>query len=64
MNEKGEKQSKVLFKFLFKNTEKSESNKNIFLCVLRLEKGHHTSSPDVTRSWEHSYTELTGSVLY
>lgn len=48
MREKGEKQSKVFLKFLSKNTKKSGFNQNIFLCVLKLEKGHLTSSPDVT----------------
>lgn len=43
-----EKSSHKYFLNFFKNTKKSESDQNIFLCVLRLEKGHLTSSPDVT----------------
>lgn len=46
MKEKGEKLSKVFFKFLFKKSQ--NLIKSIFLCVLRLEKSHLTSSPDVT----------------
>lgn len=40
--------SQKYFLSFYKNIKKSESDQNIFLCVLRLEKGHLTSSPAVT----------------
>lgn len=43
----GRKSQKYFLSF-HKNIKKLESNQNVSLCVLRLEKGHLTSSPAVT----------------
>lgn len=62
---KKEKSQKYFLDFFFfpKRAPSSQNLIKIFSCV-RLEKGHLTSSPEVTGSLEHGYTELTGSVLY
>lgn len=53
--------SQKYFLSFYKNIKKSESDQNIFLCVLR--PPHLKPYWDSGR-WEHCYAELTGSILY